>query len=80
MGRENNRNFVINFKVTEREKKMILDDAYNKCIGISEYVRRAVFLDLVISGNVEAIKYVASSVQGKILKSLISIFKNNKEG
>lgn len=79
MGRTNNRNCVINFKVNEQEKKIIEDHARNKDLGISEYLRQSVFLDLVISGDIEAIKYIASSAQGKIIKKLISILKNNKE-
>jgi hypothetical protein len=75
MGKNNNRNYAINFKVTEQEKKIIEDHAYAKRLGVSEYVRQSVFFDLMMSGNVEAIKYVASNAKGNIFKYLIAILK-----
>jgi hypothetical protein len=72
------RNCVINFKVTEQEKKLIEDHAWSNRLGVSEYVRQSVFLDLMVSGNIEAIKYIASEAKQNmhILKKLISIFAN----
>lgn len=54
---------MITFEATEREKRLIERVAKDHDMSVSDYVRSAVYFDMLLSGNREAFKLLA--VRGK---------------
>lgn len=61
-----NRTERLNLRLTPYEMELIVRHAKKVGMTPSEYGRVAVLFDMVLSGNPEVIKYVASQVTGKM--------------
>lgn len=66
---------VMNFKVSDRLKEIIENNAKRKKMAVSEYIREAILFDMLMSGNVDAFKYIASGVGEKVSVSLRSMLE-----
>lgn len=66
---------VMNFKVTPRLKAIIESHAKRKKMAVSEYMREAILFDMLISGNIDAFKYVVSGVGEKVSGSMRSMLE-----
>jgi hypothetical protein len=61
---------LMQFKVTPEERKLIEDFAKKQGSTVSEYVRSAVIMDMVLEGNVGAMKIVVNTVGRKAVQAL----------
>jgi len=61
---------MITFEATEEEKKVIERVAKKEGMTISEYVRACVFLDLFVSGDLEALKILSRRFRDRGAKFL----------
>ncbi len=57
---------TMNFKVSPRLKKLIEEHARSKKMQVSEYIREAILFDMIMSGNTDALKFVALGVGEKV--------------
>jgi len=57
---------VVAGKFTREEEQVIRDEAQKQNMTVSEYVRAAVFMSLILDGNAKAIKLMAGLVTGKL--------------
>jgi hypothetical protein len=58
------------FKVTPYEKKVIEDFVRKRHDTVSEYVRSAVIMDMVLEGEVKAMKIVVDTIGRKAVQLL----------
>ena len=56
---------LMQFKVTAYEKKVIEDFVRKRGDTVSEYVRSAVIMDMVLEGEVKAMKIVVDTIRRK---------------
>lgn len=63
---------VMNFRVTPKEREIIERQAEADGMSVAQYLRVAVLMDMSLSGNVEAMKIVFSSVSEGIKESVRS--------
>lgn len=56
---------LMQFKVTSYEKKMIEDFVRKRGDTVSEYVRSAVLMDMILEGNVGAMKIAVDTIGRK---------------
>lgn len=61
---------LMQFKVTPEERKLIEKVAKKQGITVSEYVRAAIIMDMVLEGEVEAMKIVVETVGRKAVQAL----------
>lgn len=66
------RNVVMTFKVSSYEKSLIEKYAKREDCSVSDCIRGAVFIDMLMSGYGEGIKYVGSVVKGGLSEALRS--------
>ncbi|HTO23115.1 MAG TPA: hypothetical protein VMQ10_11620 [Spirochaetia bacterium] len=57
---------VVAGKFTREEEQLIRDEAQRQEMNVSEYVRAAVFMSLILDGNTKAMKLMAGLVAGKL--------------
>ena len=62
---------LMQFKVTPEERKLIEKVAKKQETTVSEYVRAAVIMDMVLEGEVGAMKVVVDSIGRKAVQVLI---------
>jgi predicted nucleotidyltransferase component of viral defense system len=58
------------FKVTPEERKLIEKVAKKKDFTVSEYVRASVIMDMVLDGEVGAMKIVVDTIGRKAVQAL----------
>jgi hypothetical protein len=61
---------LMQFKVTPEEKKLIEKVAKKKDFTVSEYVRASVIMDMVLDGEVGAMKIVVDTIGRKAVQLL----------
>jgi ribosome biogenesis protein Nip4 len=61
---------LMQFKVTSYEKKVIEDFVRKRGDTVSEYVRSAVIMDMVLEGEVKAMKIVVDTIGRKAVQLL----------
>ncbi|QPD04941.1 MAG: hypothetical protein Nkreftii_002715 [Candidatus Nitrospira kreftii] len=61
---------LMQFKVTPDERKLIEKVANKQGCTVSEYVRSAVIMDMVLEGEVDAMKVVVESIGRKAVQVL----------
>jgi len=61
---------IVNFKVTPREQKLIERHAKKEGVTVSDYVRNTVYLDMVMAGDVEAIRIVGRKLRDRLGEKL----------
>lgn len=61
---------LMQFKVTPEERKLIAKVAEKQGMTVSEYVRAAVIMDMVLEGEVGAMKVVVDSIGRKAVQAL----------
>lgn len=61
---------LMQFKVTLEERKLIEKVAKKKDFTVSEYVRAAVIMDMVLDGEVGAMKVVVDTIGRKAVQAL----------
>jgi len=61
---------LMQFKVTPEERKLIEKVAQKQGMTVSEYVRAAVIMDMVLEGEVGAMKVVVDSIGRKAVQVL----------
>ena len=61
---------LMQFKVTAYEKKAIEDFVRKRRDTVSEYVRSAVIMDMVLEGEVKAMKIVVDTIGRKAVQLL----------
>jgi hypothetical protein len=61
---------LMQFKVTPDERKLIEKCAKSQGVSVSEYVRAAVIMDMVLEGEVGAMKVVVDSIGRKAVQVL----------
>ena len=61
---------LMQFKVTPHEKKVIEDFVRKRRDTVSEYVRSAVIMDMVLEGEVKAMKIVVDTIGRKAVQLL----------
>ena len=61
---------LMQFKVTPDERKLIEKVARKQGCTVSEYVRSAVIMDMVLEGEVDAMKVVVESIGRKAVQVL----------
>lgn len=66
---------IITFKVSSREKALIEKYAEREGCSVSDCIRTATFMDMVLGGYIEGIKYVGSVLAHELSKSLRSKFQ-----
>jgi hypothetical protein len=64
------RTALMQFKVTPYEKKVIEDFVRKRRDTVSEYVRSAVIMDMVLEGEVKAMKIVVDTIGRKAVQLL----------
>lgn len=57
---------VVSGKFTREEEKIIRKEAEKQKVTVSEYVRGAVYMSLIMDGNVEAMKLAGGLVAAKV--------------
>ncbi len=67
---EKERMVIVNFKVTEREQKMIERHAKKAGMTVSEYARTTLYLDMVLAGDMEAIRFVLGKLRGRMAEKV----------
>jgi hypothetical protein len=58
------------FKVTPEERKLIDRCAQKQGLSVSEYVRAAVLMDMILEGNVGAMKIAVDTIGRKAVQLL----------
>ena len=58
------------FKVTPEERKLIEKSADKQALSVSEYVRAAVLMDMILEGNVGAMKIAVDTIGRKAVQLL----------
>lgn len=61
---------LMQFKVTPHEREVIENRAKKEKMNVSEYVRAALLMDMVLSGDTQALKIVATTIGQKAVKAL----------
>ncbi|MEY4704162.1 MAG: hypothetical protein RL042_358 [Nitrospirota bacterium] len=61
---------LMQFKVTPEERKLIEKVAKKKDFTVSEYVRASVIMDMVLDGEVGAMKIVVDTIGRKAVQAL----------
>ncbi len=61
---------LMQFKVTVEERKLIEKTAKKQGCTVSEYVRSAVLMDMVLEGEVGAMKIVVDTIGRKAVQAL----------
>lgn len=61
---------LMQFKVTSYEKRVIEDFVRKRGDTVSEYVRSAVIMDMVLEGEVKAMKIVVDTIGRKAVQLL----------
>ena len=61
---------LIALRVNAQERKMIEKAARRHKMHVSDYVRSCVYFDLVMEGDVEALKYTAAGVRRAVATRL----------
>ena len=61
---------IVNFKVTEREQKLIERHAKKEKMTVSDYVRTTLYMDMVLSGDREAIRLTMGKLRDKLVEKL----------
>ena len=61
---------TVSFRVKPEEQRLIERHAKKEGVTISSYVRGAVLFDLIMSGDWDAFKHVASGVRAKVLRRM----------
>jgi hypothetical protein len=61
---------LMQFKVTPKEKELIETFAKKQGDTVSEYVRAAVLMDMILEGNVGAMKIVVDTIGRKAVQLL----------
>jgi hypothetical protein len=64
---------VVNFKVTPAEQKMIERHAKKADMTVSDYVRTTLYLDMVMAGDLEAIRLVGGKLRDRLAEKLRSL-------
>lgn len=64
------RNELMQFKVTPQEKKLIEKTAEKQGCTVSEYVRSAILMDMILEGEVGAMKIVVDTIGRKAVQAL----------
>ena len=59
---------LMQFKVTPDERKLINDCARKQGLSVSEYVRAAVMMDMILEGNVGAMKIAVNTIGHKAVQ------------
>lgn len=57
---------IVNFKVTPQEQRLIERHAKKEGMTVSEYVRTTVYLDMVMAGDLEAIRVVGRKLRDRL--------------
>jgi hypothetical protein len=61
---------LMQFKVTTKERELIEACAKKQGLSISEYVRAAVLMDMILEGNVGAMKIAVDTIGRKAVQVL----------
>lgn len=61
---------LMQFKVTPDERKLIEKTAKKQNLTVSEYVRGAVIMDMILEGEVGAMKIVVDTIGRKAVQAL----------
>ena len=61
---------LMQFKVTPRERELIDKCAKKQGLSVSEYVRAAVIMDMILEGNVGAMKIAVDTIGRKAVQLL----------
>ena len=61
---------LMQFKVTPEERKLIDRCAQKQGLSVSEYVRAAVIMDMILEGNVGAMKIAVDTIGRKAVQVL----------
>ena len=61
---------LMQFKVTPDERKLIEQSAKKQGLSVSEYVRAAVIMDMILEGNVGAMKIAVDTIGRKAVQVL----------
>ena len=72
---------TMNFKVSPRLKELIEKHVSSKKMQVSEYIREAILFDMIMSGNTDALKFVASGVGEKFsgaLRNMLEMLRREK--
>ncbi len=56
---------MVTFEATDEEKRVIEKMAKKEGVTISQYVRGCVFFDMLLSGDLEALKFISRIVRDK---------------
>lgn len=64
------RSELMQFKVTPQERALIEKCAKKQDASVSEYVRGCLLMEMVLDGEMQAIKIVASTIGRKAVKAL----------
>jgi hypothetical protein len=64
---------IVNFKVTPHEHKLIERHAKKAKMTISDYVRTTLYLDMVMAGDLEAIRLVGGKLRDRLAEKLRSL-------
>lgn len=64
------RSEVLQFTVTPDERKLIEKSAKKQGLSVSEYVRAAVIMDMILEGEVGAMKIVVDTIGRKAVQAL----------
>lgn len=67
------------FRVTQKEREIIERHAEKEGFTVSQYCRAAVFMDMAISGNIDALKFVFSVIGEGLKDNLRSKFRELQE-
>jgi hypothetical protein len=71
---------MVTFEATDDEKRVIEKLAKKDHLSISQYVRGCVYMDLLFSGDVDALKVVGKRVKDKTMERLGDVFKRRVLG
>ena len=61
---------LMQFKVTPKERELIEKCADKQGLSVSEYVRAAVIMDMILEGNVGAMKIAVDTIGRKAVQVL----------
>ena len=61
---------LMQFKVTPKERELIEKSAKKQDLSVSEYVRAAVIMDMILEGNVGAMKIAVDTIGRKAVQLL----------
>lgn len=61
---------LMQFKVTPKERELIEKCADKQGLSVSEYVRAAVIMDMILEGNVGAMKIAVDTIGRKAVQLL----------